>query len=138
MDTTETAILLPGTIEAVIEGVVYKPTWSFKGTAYSGFVELVITIHTSDSDVRYAPEYFKSITVNPFFSRSRDQFRTEQDVVDWVFACIMWMETHDAREFFSIHGASFDKPFHPHTNSGIDLWNRVAPVIMDNARKNYL
>lgn len=118
----------------LIEGVSYKPGWSFSAINYernAGCVLLRVKYEVPNSDVRYAPEYAEPVAPVPSmdFILSAFDCHTDTDVYGKVIECLLQVERHEAREFFAVNGTDYDKPFHPHTPTGTTNWACRKPVV---------
>ncbi len=108
----------------LIAGITYRPEWDIT----SHYVEpeviaLICTVRVRQSDVSCAPYYLSHITIRKVFVLDISVVHDDNELYRVVFGFIELIETHEAREFFSVDGKSYRKPFHPHTHDGRALWD---------------
>lgn len=112
----------------LIKGITYKPGWEFTGHDHTKRFQDCITVHVEypapDSDVKYAPAYDV-----PVLPKARADFpilltdvSSPLDFHRKLMHMILDIEAHEAREFFSVNGETYAKPFHPHTWEGMTNW----------------
>lgn len=112
--------------------ITYKPNFRLTANAYDRYeraIMLRVSYAVPESDVAFAPEYTYPASPDIDFIVLVGDCDDEMDFNTKVFACLLYVETHEAREFFSIGGNSYEKPFHPHTTAGIDQWNNRRAVV---------
>jgi len=94
-------------IEQWLQGVTYRPGWSFEYAKWSG--EHCIVVNASEPDVCNPGETFET---SPLF-RVPDDLTREQ-FLDWVIdTCIPGVETHERYEWFQIDGEHWRDPHAP-------------------------
>lgn len=120
--------------ERLIRQCTYKPGWRFEASPYSQYretLQVFISASVANSNVVWAPDYRQAITRRLEFFIFVGDCDTPEDLYNKLFKCVMDIEEHESREFFSTD-SSYSKPFHPHTMAGIVNWaNRkeiTAPV----------
>lgn len=108
-----------------LAGVVYKPGWTFT-VIVADDVAMVVEIgfEAPNSDVLFAPEYTEDIDASQTHVLVHSECETQADMIRRVFELVLDVELHEMREFFSVGGAAYWKPLHPHTREGRQLWER--------------
>jgi hypothetical protein len=114
----------------VVRDITYKPGWTFDARERDGGVHLLIEFRAPNSDSYWAPEYPQTIIAGGAFQVSLTGCRTEMDVWNLVFQCVMAIELHEAQEFFAVD-ARWKKPYHPHTHVGRLVWEGRRPVTVE-------
>jgi hypothetical protein len=113
---------------ALIEGITYKPGWTLWAEDFTKRYEETVLLHLNysapDTDVKYAPEYavFVPGGARANFAIMVGDCDDPMSLYRKVFEVLMRVEYHESREFFSVNGEYFDKPFHPHTMGGMKNW----------------
>lgn len=111
----------------LLSDITYKPNFRLSGREYDRFdraIMLVVKYEVPESNVAYAPTYKFPTSAEMEFIVLVGDCDTEIDFATKVFACLIDVETHEAREFFAIGGTGYEKPFHPHTTDGIYNYNQ--------------
>jgi hypothetical protein len=113
---------------AYIDGMRYKPEWSFKAMP-AGFdtVRVEVYIETVDSRKDHAPlGYPEHITLDRSFYINGVSAKTAKQLDEYVFVQIADVESHEMREFFRITHDGWNAPFHPHTPEGEDRYKTMV------------
>jgi hypothetical protein len=121
--------MTPDTAIALIDGLVYKPGWSFETTdhchRYENSVLVRINYPAQRSERAEAADgYATTITTYAKFIillDKLDDVGLYRRLLDHI-ACI---DSHEAREFLRTRPTLW-APFHPHKTDGMERWGDVA------------
>jgi hypothetical protein len=119
----------PVALERLVDGLVYKPGWSFwldsreRGQGSTGLT-LIISIEAPDTNDFDSVVHVSHYMPVPPAAYLVDSWRW------WLFSQILLVEQHEAAEFFRIDG---EKPFAPNHGEGEDPY-RITQLTTQEAR----
>lgn len=106
--------------------ITYKPDWSIKATDYTrrfmDAIKVRVEYRVPDTDIKWAPNYGHIIDTYAEFVIPLGTCNNAPTLYKRVFDCLLSVEEHESREFFSVNGTAYHKPFHPHTTDGMETW----------------
>lgn len=110
------------------QGIWFMPNWEIDADGLQlrhDVIELRFVYEVPDSDVVYAPRYWRMGRIQSFWPIKIDDIKPGDSVEFYrrVFNAMTEVMIHEAREFFKV-GRNFDAPFHPHTPDGQRTYNR--------------
>jgi hypothetical protein len=119
----ETAICL-------INGLVYKPGWTFTATDHTGRFEGTVKVRVEypaqNSDRADAPDgYPNAIVTYAEFPIVVGDCDSDKKLYRKLLNQLMKIEEHEAREFLRTKG-TYWAPFHPHQINGMKSWQSTC------------
>lgn len=117
----------------LLSEVTYKPGWTFDVRAdekrHESAIRVRVTYPAPNSDAALAPEYDVPVPggAHADFLIMAGVLHSPEHVYRALLDKLLMVEEHEAREFFGVGGRIMpDKPFHPHTISGMTNWLNVT------------
>lgn len=117
------------TAKRIIEGLVYKPTWTFEVTDHSkrikGTVMVRVTFAAPNYDGGNAPGYADTINPSTPMPIMVEDLHSEDDLIfRLAHRVLLRIEEHELREALRVHrDGEWVAPFHPHGPDGINAWS---------------
>ncbi|GAA1895116.1 hypothetical protein [Streptantibioticus ferralitis] len=116
-----------GTAITLVNGLIYKPGWTFTATDHTSRFEGTIKVRVeyparnSNRD-QAADGYPEEITTYAEFPLLVGDCPDDLRLYQRILAAIAQIEIHEAREFLRVPPTSW-APFHPHRIDGMKNWN---------------